>query len=125
MKLVKNKIIIFSLFIALANLLALGCFFTSQNLMKHHSSLMSSMECCNIGSFSVSEHVGYNLQYILADGDINLIAINFVLAVIVFLYIKSDILANYFLLRDRYGGFKLFYKFTFLFKTGILHPKLY
>ncbi|MFA6307284.1 MAG: hypothetical protein WCS88_01150 [Patescibacteria group bacterium] len=125
MKLVKNKIIIFSLFIALANLFVLGCFFTSSDFNNTHDNTMPAMECCNMGAYSFSEHVGYDLQYMLSEVGINLWGINFILAVIIFLYIKFDILSNYFLLRDRYGGFKLFYKFTFLFSNGILHPKIY
>jgi hypothetical protein len=124
MKFKRNKIIIFSLFIALVNLFALGCFFTSQSLMNSHNN-MASMECCNMGTYNYSEHAGYNLQYNLVNNvypQINFISVLFLA---IFFIFKDNNFLSYCLVKDRYGGFKLFYKFLLLFKTGILHPKLY
>jgi len=125
MKLVRNRIIIISLFVALVNLFALGCFFTSQDFHNNHDRAMSSMECCGIGSLNSNDHAGYNLQYNLIDNTyqaLNLIVFSFL---IIILYLKEIELSGYYLAKDRYGGFKLFYKFLLLFKLGILHPKIY
>lgn len=104
----------------------LGCFIMGQNFstMDMEQGTKSS-ECCGSNAFSFTNHLGPNTQYTLASGNLALIVINFILAVVIFLYIKSDTFANYYLIKDRYGGFKLFCKFTLLFKKGILHPKLY
>lgn len=120
-----NKVIIISLAIALINLFALGCFFVEQGLERHHQGETSSMECCGIGDYQFSGHAGYNLQYSLSAvnyGFINLFTF-FVLLVCLFLF-KAEFF-NYYLIKDRYGGFRLFYKFILLFRKGIIHPKIY
>ena len=125
MKLARNKIIILSLFIALANLFALGCFFIGQSLHSDHHQTMSSMKCCTMGAYNETEHAGYNFQYNISNGasvSLNLILFSVVLALFI---LKETKFSNYYLVKDRYGGFKLLHKFLFLFKTGILHPKIY
>ena len=121
-----NKFTTFAFIGILLTSIVFGCFIMSQNFstmdMEHNA---KSSECCGSGTSNFINHLGPNIQYTLASDNITLIVINFILAVIIFLYIRSDVFANYYLIKDRYGGFKLFYKFTLLFKKGILHPKLY
>lgn len=120
----KYKFAIISFIGVLMTSIILGCFIMGENFFTmDHSD--KSAECCNTGISSFINHLGPSTQYTLASSDMSLLVINFVLAIIIFLYIKSDIFANYYLIKDRAGGFKLFHKFLFLFKTGILHPKLY
>ena len=125
MKLTRNKIIIFSLFIALVNLFALGCFFAGQSLAHSNHDTMSSMECCNVGTYNSSEHAGYGLQYNTVDSSYPQLNLILFVSLIIIYYLKEKQFLNYYLIKDRYGGFKLFYKFILLFKKGILHPKLY
>lgn len=120
-----NKILIISLFITLINLFAVGCFFASQNLAKQHIDDGKTMECCGAGEYTITDHAGYNLQYSLSTinyAPLNLLIL-FVLGAVLFL--QKEYFFNYFVIKDRYGGFKLFYKFTLLFKKGIIHPKIY
>jgi len=125
MKFTSNKIIIFSLFITLINLFALGCFFTSQSLAHAYDNSMNLMECCDMGAYNFSEHTGYGLEVNLIDSSYAQLNLIFIIFLITAFYFKENKVLNYFLIKDRYGGFKLFYKFTLLFKKGILHPKLY
>ena len=69
MRYIRNKVIILSLFVTLANLFALGCFFTSQKLLHTHHDAMASSTCCNIGVYDFSQHAGYNLQYNVEDSN--------------------------------------------------------
>lgn len=120
-----NKILIISLFVTLINLFALGCFFAGQNLEKHHIDNGKTMECCGAGEYTITDHAGYNLQYSLNTinyAPLNLLIL-FVLGAVLFL--QERYIFNYYLIKDRYGGFKLFYKFILLFKKGIIHPKIY
>ena len=125
MKLRRNKTIIFSLFVALVNLFALGCFFTGQNLHSNHSGAMSSRDCCASASYNISDHAGYNLQSNLANGDYLALNLTLFLSLLILFISRDSVFLSYYLVKDRYGGFKLFDKFTLLFKTGILQPKLY
>jgi hypothetical protein len=125
MKLNKFKFATFFFIGVLTTSIILGCFIMIQDFsameMKHGA---KSSECCGSSAASFINHLGPNTQYTLASS-MALVVINFIFAVVIFLYLKSDVFANYYLIKDRYGGFKLFYKFTLLFSTGILHPKLY
>jgi len=125
MKFIRSKIIIFSLFISVVNLFALGCFFTNQALSNHNNNSMSEMACCNLGTYNFSDHAGYNLQYNLSGISYPLLNLILFFILVAFLTLKEIDCPNYYLVKDRYGGTKLFYKFILLFKTGILHPKLY
>ena len=119
MRYIRNKVIILSLFVTLANLFALGCFFTSQKLLHTHHDAMA------IGVYDFSQHAGYNLQYNVEDSNYlgsNLFSFLFL---VIILSLKETKFLNYFLIKDRHGGFKLFDKFILLFKKGILQPKLY
>lgn len=125
MNLANNKIIIFSIFVALVNLFVLGCFFANQTLSYHQDSCNIAMDCCNIGSHGSSDHAGYNLQYNVVEKNswqINLPILAFFLSLIV---LKDSKFFSYFLARDKAGGFRLFDKFLILFKKGILNPKTY
>ncbi|MFA6466680.1 MAG: hypothetical protein WCV71_02365 [Patescibacteria group bacterium] len=125
MKFRRNRIIILSLFVTLINLFALGCFFTSQKLSHAHHDAMVSSTCCDIGVYDFSQHAGYNLQYDISGNTYlgsNLILF---LSLVIILSLKETKFLNYYLIKDRHGGFKLFDKFILLFKKGILQPKLY
>ena len=125
MKLRQSKIVIFSLFISLVNLLAVGCFFAGQSLMDTHDHNAMASECCSIGSSNSSEHVGYGLEYNLIDVNYLLLNVGLLVFLILAIYLKEINFLNYYTIKDRYGGFKLFYKFILLFKKGILNPKIY
>lgn len=125
MRYIRNKVIILSLFVTLANLFALGCFFTSQKLLHTHHDAMASSACCNIGVYDFSQHAGYNLQYDISGN--NYLALNLILflSLVIILSVRETDFLNYYLIKDRHGGFKLFDKFIILFKKGIIQPKLY
>ncbi|OGY94348.1 MAG: hypothetical protein A2406_02950 [Candidatus Komeilibacteria bacterium RIFOXYC1_FULL_37_11] len=125
MKLKQSRIVIFSLFISLVNLLAVGCFFAGQSLMDTHDHTPMVSECCSISSSDSSEHVGYGLEYNLTDIDYLLLNVGLLVALMLVVYVKEINFLNYYTIKDRYGGFKLFYKFILLFKKGILNPKIY
>ena len=125
MNLNKYKFTIYLFIGVLTTSILLGCFIMAQNFsimeMEHGA---QSTDCCDSSASSFINHLSPNTQYTLANS-ILLVFINFILAIVIFAYIKYDIFANYYLIRDRHGGFQLFYKFLILFKTGILHPKIY
>lgn len=125
MKYVRNKIIIFSLFVTLVNLFALGCFFTSQKLSHAHHDPMANSTCCDIGVYDFSEHAGYNLQYDISGNSYLVLNLILFLSLVIILSVRETDFLNYYLIKDRHGGFKLFDKFIILFKKGIIQPKLY
>ena len=126
MQLRQSRTIVFSLFISLVNLLAVGCFFAGQSLMTSHDHMAMASECCSIGNNDSSEHIGYGLQYNLVDTDYLPLNVGLFLFLILPIFLLKEInFLNYYTIKDRYGGFKLFYKFILLFKTGILNPKIY
>jgi len=107
------------------NLFALGCFFTSQAFVSHHNMESSSMECCGAGDYQFNNHAGYNLQYSVTYNTYGFINLLIFFILVSVLFFKEVIFLNYYLIKDRYGGFKLFDKFILLFKKGIINPKLY
>ena len=126
MFLAKNNFSIVSVIVMLVFSFALGCFLISQSIFKAVHSGMDNAECCNSSMVSLTNHGIHDTQYTVVGGDILDFVLSLVLAIVVFVYTKDNRLVDYYsLIREKYGGFKLFYKFTLLFKTGLLHPKIF
>jgi len=75
-----------------------------------------------------SGHSNHNLPFILSNN--NLLQFTAFVFLLVFaiqnrLFNNLSFRKYYLAIRDRYGGFRLFDKFVFLFSRGILHPKIY
>lgn len=122
---IKNKLIIFSVMVAMINLLAVGCFFASKSMMDNYHHTMANQKCCSIGSYDVSQHIGYGLQYNIVSDSYVPLNVGLFLLLIISIYLQETNLFNYYISRDRYGGFKLFNKFILLFRKGLVNPKIY
>lgn len=105
-----------------------GCIMASQSsLMMHNNSSSHLMACCD-ESF-VFGNIAHNTPFIVgANSNLQLLLL---VTLAIFLFVSHNTfnfrknLNNYFKIRERYGGFNLFYYLASLFSKGILHPKIY
>ena len=121
----QNKIFIAILFCGFLLSFIFGCLWAAQSAMAGD---MMAAECCNMQTLQSSEHSNHNLPFIISNNNLLQLVVLFLL----FAFAIQDKLLNsfsfkkyYLAIRDRYGGFRLFDKFVFLFSSGLIHPKIY
>ena len=124
-KIFKNRIFITILFCGFLLSFMFGCLWAAQSAMAGD---MMSAECCNMQTLKNSEHSNHNLPFILSSNNL----LQFIIFAVLFIFAIQNKKSNnfsfkkyYLVIRDRYGGFRLFGNFVFLFSRGILHPKIY
>lgn len=97
-----------------------------------HHQMASSSDCCqaehNQGTTVPISDTDGNI-FTLPDNRLSLVTVTFLflLISISFLWqLRSRIIGDYLKnIRLKYGGFKLFYYFSYLFSSGIINPKIY
>lgn len=109
-----------------SSVLACVLAFQNSSMPMAHDNQSNMAACCDSGyMLGSSDHT---TPFILNNTGLQFLLLVFVS---VYLFVRNNNLANeysfknYFKVRDRYGGFKLFYYFIALFSRGILHPKTY
>ncbi|PLX24514.1 hypothetical protein C0580_05040 [Candidatus Parcubacteria bacterium] len=122
-----RKKTIFS-FLALGFLVAsiFSCILATQDYSMVHHGDSVERNCCDDSFLGTMIH---DLPIILQNT--NVLQLMVLLFLSFYLFSKNSyihqnlILAAYFKIRDRYGGFNIFQYFISLFSRGILHPKIY
>ncbi|PIR07268.1 MAG: hypothetical protein COV55_00370 [Candidatus Komeilibacteria bacterium CG11_big_fil_rev_8_21_14_0_20_36_20] len=99
--------------------------FNSMEMPDHSHHATAASQCCHS---NLVFNMVHDTPFIIGD---SILEFAFFVFVIVYLFVKSSYqnklqgIAHYFKIRDRYGGFKLFYYLLAFFSQGILHPKIY
>ena len=124
-KIFQNKIFVIVLFSSLLLSFMFGCLFAAKSAIAGN---MTDAGCCNMQTLESSGHSNHNLPFIMSSNNL----LQFIIFAVLFIFaIQSKISNNfsfkkyYLAIRDRYGGFRLFDNFVWLFSRGILHPKIY
>ena len=126
----KNKIFSYFLVVGLLLSFVFGCAMSMQNILHStvgHDTVMT--DCCYLNTQQMGSMDMHNIPFVLISN--NVWQVLLLLGIASYLVFKdkwqtNDELANYWqLIRDRYGGFKIFNKFVYLLAQGIIHPKIF
>lgn len=130
-KVAKKKLLVSILVVNFIIAILFGCGMILQNTLfnDHSNHQMANMECCDLAASQAINHNLNNIAYILPTTNLSALVLLLIisLAIVVFGQLPSlNKFTNYIrAIKDKYGGFKLFYYFIKLFSQGLLHPKIF
>lgn len=129
MDFMKNKTLVYILLSGLFISFMFGCalaagnFFVSNMHNSHHS------ECCDDNYLSPFISSSHNITLAFVQNNFVdffvVLGFYFIFSLLLLNVLYDSKIKNYYSIKDKYGGTRLFYHFVDLFSVGILHPKLF